>query len=211
MHGFTHGVSYFGFRVATWNLPSGFSCPAALQCLTFANRRTGKLTHGKHQTFRCYSASMERYPAPREKAWDNYEAVKGKSPEDVFYTLLKVWDDSTRHVRIHAGGDFFSQDYFDGWLMVCRARPNDTFWAFTKSLPFWVKRLGSIPPNLCLQASCGGKHDALIAQHGLKYARVVWSKREAEELGLAIDTDDRLAMTGRDSFALLENFTRRKH
>jgi hypothetical protein len=112
------------------------------------------------------------------------------------------------HVRIHAGGDFFSQDYFDGWLKVCAAHPGVRFWAFTKSLPYWLARAGQIPQNLCLQASYGGKHDADISEHGLKFARVVWSLAEAGDL--PIDVDDTLAMGGAESFALLENFTNRR-
>jgi hypothetical protein len=61
-----------------------------------------------------------------------------------------------------------------------------------------------------LQASYGGKHDHLIEQHGLKSARVVWSKEDADALGLEIDTDDRLAAYGTASFALLENFSKPK-
>jgi len=208
--GFTDNNKYFGFPVFTWNLPSGFTCPGALECLAYADRKTGKIKNGEHQTFKCYSATTERYPAVREKAWHNFEAVRGKTPEAVAETLLACWPEKATHVRIHAGGDFFSQDYFDGWLEVCRQRPSVKFWAFTKSVPFWLARQDQIPFNLCLQASYGGKHDALIKQHGLKFAKVVYSKQEAESIGLEIDTDDRLAISGNESFALFENQTRRK-
>lgn len=208
--GFTDNNSYFGFPVFTWNLPSGFSCPGALECLTFANRSTGKIKNGEHQTFRCYSATTERYPAVRDKAWNNFESMLGKDPGDVCSTLLSVWPAKATHVRIHAGGDFFSQSYFDGWLETCRNKPLVKFWAFTKSIPFWVARLDHVPSNLCLQASYGGRHDIMIKKYDLKFAKVVYSEQEANDLGLKIDTDDSLAMTGDESFALMENFTKRK-
>jgi len=209
-HGFTNSNKYFGFRVWTWNLPSGFSCPGALQCLAYADRKSGKIKNGSAQTFKCYSATMERYPAVREKAWMNFEAMRDKTPTEIADTLLACWPEKATHIRIHAGGDFFSQDYFDGWLEVCRRKPDIKLWAFTKSIPFWVARFNEIPANLCLQASYGGKHDALIAEHGLKFAKVVYSVEEAESLGLPIDTDDTNAISGSQSFALLENFTQRK-
>ena len=208
-HGFTTSNRYFGFRVHTWNLPSGYTCPGALECLAFANRATGKITNGKQQTFRCYSATMERYPAVREKSWANFEAVRDKTADQVAATIAGALPERATHVRIHAGGDFFSQDYFDGWLNVASSFSAVKFWAFTKSLPFWLARRDQIPTNLCLQASYGGKHDDMIAANGLKFAKVVFTQQEANVLNLRVDTDDALAMEGHQSFALLEN-SRRK-
>lgn len=205
---FTTGNEYlFAPEAFTWNLPSGFTCPAAVACLTYADEKTGAITNGKDQTFKCYSAVTERFPGVRERAWANWRAVQKKSAEQVFETLQKVLPRSARYVRIHAGGDFFSQAYFDGWLMVCRAHPRVRFWAFTKSVDLWVNRLGEIPANLNLQGSYGGTHDGLIDLHGLKYALVVFSREEAAERGLKLDTDDLAAAYGSQSFALLENFT----
>jgi len=205
---FTTGNTYlFAPDAWTWNLPSGFTCPAATACLTYADERTGAITNGPQQTFKCYSAVTERFPGVRKRCWANFRAVQKKDADEVFKTLQKIWPARAQFVRIHAGGDFFSQDYFDGWLQVCRAHPSVRFWAFTKSLTYWLARLDDIPANLNLQASYGGRHDALIEQHGLKYALVVYSAAEAAERGLAFDTDDLMAAYGSESFALLENFT----
>lgn len=205
---FTTGNEYlFAPEAFTWNLPSGFTCPGAVACLTYADEKTGAITNGKDQTFKCYSAVTERFPGVRDRAWANWRAVQKKSAEDVSAVLESVWPRHARYIRIHAGGDFFSQAYFDGWLQVCRNHPRVRFWAFTKSLPFWLARRDEIPGNLNMQASYGGEHDALIEQHGLKFARVVYSLAEAEALGLRLDNDDLLAAYGSKSFALLENFT----
>lgn len=205
---FTKGNRYL-FDPATyaWNIPSGWTYPAADQCLAKADRQTGKITNGSNQKFKCYSAMTERYPSVRERLWTNFEAVARKSPEEVS-EVLQCLPGKAKLVRIHAAGDFFSQNYFDGWLRFIRSREDVHFWAFTKSLPFWIARINEIPPNLMLQASYGGRHDELIARHNLKYAKVVWSKAEADSLGLQIDLDDRLAAYGSESFALLENFTK---
>jgi hypothetical protein len=209
--GFTRGNRYlFSKRILTWNLPSGHTCPGAKACLAYTNRDTGSLTLGPHSEFKCYSAVTERFPAVRDKAWANRDLVFRLDADAVTDAILALLPDNAQEVRVHAAGDFFSQRYFDGWLGVARAKPNVWFWAFTKSLPFWINRLGQIPDNLMLTASYGGKHDALIEQHGLKYSVVVYSESEARDRGLEIDTNDWLAAYSRQPFALLENFSRSK-
>jgi hypothetical protein len=93
--------------------------------------------------------------------------------------------------------------YFDAWLAVAKMFPFRVFYGYTKSLPFYVKRINSIPPNLRLVASYGGKFDHLIEKHKLRYAKVVFSVSEAEMLGLEIDHDDSLVYSGKKSLALL--------
>ena len=200
---FTKANSYIFDKAAwSWSLPSGHTCPGALTCLAKTDQHTGKLTHGKDQEFICYSAIYERFPSIRKRYWSNLNAVKGKSIDEVA-RVLSCLPRAAKLVRVHTAGDFFSQDYFDGWLKFIASKPSTNFYAFTKSLPLWVRRIGEIPPNFELQASYGGKWDHLIEMNNLKYAKIVYSQREADELNLAIDIDDRLAAEKRGSFALL--------
>jgi len=189
--------TFYPFPVYEFNLPAGHSCPFAKDCKVKVDRQTGKFDIiGKK--FRCYASSSERFPNVRESRWKNYEDVlAGKE--------IEVPKNAT-HIRIHGSGDFFSQAYFDQWLEVCRKNPDKKFWAFTKSVEFWVNRLGEIPENLTLQASRGSYQDDLAKKHNLKYAEVFTSLEEAEASGLPIDTDDTYAMDGNQSFALLDNF-----
>jgi hypothetical protein len=113
-------------------------------------------------------------------------------------------------VRIHVGGDFFSQAYFDAWLANARKSPETIFYAYTKSLPYWVSRLDDIPSNFILTASRGGRKDEMIQEYGLREAVVVFSVEEAEKLGLEIDHDDSHAYTNGPSFALLIHGTQPK-
>ena len=106
-------------------------------------------------------------------------------------------------IRCHVSGDFFSQTYFDSWLLVAKNNPNVLIYAYTKALPLWIKRLNEIPSNFVLTASYGGTHDHLIKQYGLKSATVVYSVEEAKKLGLPIDHDDSLAYGSTESLALL--------
>lgn len=211
--GFTKGNSYlFSKDIYTWNLPSGYTCPGAEKCFGYADKLTGKLHIGKHTEFRCYSSVTERFPAVRDKAWANYDLARLADTGwmNTAYRISELIPKKARLIRIHASGDFFSQAYFDAWLWVCTLHPSVHFWAFTKSLNYWLQRRDCLPPNINMTASYGGKHDHLIKRYGLKYAKVVYSEAEADALKLQIDAGDRLAAYGDESFALLENFKARK-
>ncbi len=188
--------SFYPFPVYEFNLPAGHSCPFARDCKIKVDRYTGKFeTIGK--VFRCYAASAERFPGVRKSRWENYEAMLNNEPI--------ILPKGITHLRIHSSGDFFSQDYFDKWLQVARDNPTVKFWAFTKSIQFWVNRINEIPSNLTLQASYGSLQDDLIEKYHLKFAKVFQDKDEAIASGLPIDRDDSHAMTGTQSFALLDN------
>ena len=84
----------------------------------------------------------------------------------------------------------FSHKYFMAWIKVAERNPTVLFYAYTKSLTYWVRSRNLVPGNLVLTASYGGRDDHLIAEHGLRSAKVVFSVAEAEKLGLEIDHDD---------------------
>ena len=187
---------------AVFDLPAGHTCPFALHCYAFADKKTGKIQDGPELQFRCFAASLEAaFTNVRQKRWHNYDLLRGKSAEQMTDLITKSIPD-VKVVRIHASGDFFSLAYFDAWLAVARAFPDRLFYAYTKALPLWTKRLEVIPSNFILTASQGGTHDQLIKSHKLKSATVVTSAYRAKQLGLKLDHDDSLAK-GPDSFALL--------
>jgi hypothetical protein len=95
-------------------------------------------------------------------------------------------------IRIHVSGDMINYAYFKAWCTIALNRPDIILYAYTKSLPFWIKArdAGIIPTNLRLTASRGGRYDHLIDSEGLREARVVFSKKEAKKLNLELDTND---------------------
>jgi hypothetical protein len=191
--------------IHTFSLPSGWTCPMADQCLAKANRETGKVADGPRTEFRCFSASQEAlYPSVRNARWYNLSLLKGRTMSEMADLILSSLPRKATTVRIHVAGDFFSLPYLDAWLVVARERPDVLFYAYTKSLSLWVARKGVMPTNFVLTASHGGREDHLIDLHGLRSAKVVYSEREAADLGLEIDHDDSHAMNavGGD-FALL--------
>lgn len=114
--------------------------------------------------------------------------------------------DKATTIRIHVSGDFFNQAYFDAWMIVARFNPNVHFYAYTKSVNYWVAYLDAgykIPTNVNLTASYGGRHDDLINKHNLKSVEVVFHPQQALTMGLEIDHDDSLAKHGRENFAIL--------
>lgn len=208
---FSRGNAKLGKNIYTFSLPSGFSCPNAYECLSKADRASGKIKDGPHTRFRCFSASQEAiYGNTRRQRWHNFEALKGLTVSEMYGLISESIPPKANMIRIHVGGDFFSQSYFDAWLSVAEDKPDVTFYGYTKSLPYWVARLDHIPHNFILTASRGGRRDGLIDLHGLREARVVFSEKEATDLGLPIDHDDSHAYTHGGSFALLIHGTQPK-
>jgi hypothetical protein len=204
---FGKGNAKLSKLIATISLPSGFTCPGALECLSKANKITGKIKDGADTVFRCFSASQEAlYRNVRENRWFNFELLKGKTIEEMV-DLIEASLPKQDIVRIHVGGDFFNQNYFDAWILVSERNPDKIFYAYTKSVNFWINRFETLgragTVNFKLTASRGGKRDDLIGEFNLKEAVVVFTEEEAEEKGLTIDHDDTLAYLQDQSFALL--------
>jgi hypothetical protein len=49
-------------------------------------------------------------------------------------------------IRIHDAGDFFSDDYLQAWLRICRARPDLHFYAYTKEVDRFRRLVEPDPP-----------------------------------------------------------------
>ena len=169
-YGFVKNSVYYGSEVYEFNLPAGHSCPHAKECVVKVDRKTGKFSDLSN-AYKCYAAAAERFPGVRDHRWKNFDFTsKGNKP---------IVPHFAKHVRIHASGDFYSQEYFDMWLEICRENPDKEFWAYTKSVNYWIARLGNIPDNLELTASYGGKFDNLIEDYNLKRVKVV-SRKDVE-------------------------------
>ena len=201
----------YGRKVFSFDLISGWSCPFAQDCLSKVHVIDGKkkVIDGPKTQFRCFSASQEAiYTNTYNKRMDNFELAKkaADSPFDVADMLDSHLPKKAGVIRIHVGGDMFNRNYFLGWLWMAVRNPSVLFYAYTKSLNYWVDNLDIIPDNMVLTASRGGRLDHLIDKHNLREAIVVYSEKQAKKLGLEIDHDDSHAAdpTKRnESFALL--------
>jgi hypothetical protein len=207
---FQKGNAKLGKLIFTFSIVSGYTCPFAKDCLAKVDRITGKLTDGPDTQFRCFSASQEAlFPAVRKSRWDNFEKIVNAIKNNTLVELiLKNIPKKATIIRVHVAGDFFNQAYFNAWMQVARNRPDIIFYAYTKSIGFWINQLGNIPSNFKLNASYGGKQDNLIEQYNLKYAKVVFSVEQAGNL--KIDHDDTSAYMRDESFCLLIHNTQPK-
>ena len=207
-----------GRKVYSLDLLSGYSCPFASACLSKAVEVDGKrkIKDGPKNEFRCFSASQEvQYTNVYNLRKHNYDTLK-ENQDDWPLKYLELWKSMPADagiVRIHVAGDFFNENYLRAWIQLAYETPDVLFYAYTKSLKYWDALKGEVPENLVLTASYGGRDDWRIDRGGFRFAKVVFSEAEAEELDLIIDHDDSHAAnpTWRDeSFALLIHGTQPK-
>lgn len=202
-------------KVFSFDMLSGVNCPYAKDChskaVVDANGKRS-IVDGPHTLFRCFSASQEVlftnvYNLRKNNA-DIVLPLAAKSVDSASRLLIDSLPKQVGIVRIHVGGDFKTKNYFRAWLDVARQRPDVLFYAYTKSLPFWVACMDEVNElqNFVLTASRGGTKDNLITKHSLREAVVVFNKSQAKRKKLPIDHDDSHAANPliRDrSFALL--------
>lgn len=193
--------------IAIFNLPAGYTCPGADQCYSKFDRTIRKVVDGPNLRFRCYAASSEaRSPHLRALTDYNQKLLRDAGTEAGMTAVLKrslppAYFDK---IRIHSDGDFFSLAYMKAWVNVIEENPHRLFYAYTKSIPHWLKLRDLLPPNLVLTASMGGLFDRDAEANGLRSATVVFHPDEAEQRGWEIDHDDSLAQSPTaPSFALL--------
>ena len=202
-------------KIYSLDLLSGYSCPFAKKCLSKAvvqDNGKRKIRDGKHTEFRCFSASQEvQYTNVYNSRKHNFDILRKLSCGEMVDMMNQSLPTNAGIVRIHVAGDFFSQQYMEAWYTVALLNPSVLFYAYTKSLRYWLA-INEFPVlhNFVLTASYGGTHDHLINEFGMRSAKVVFSEAEAEELGLEIDHDDshaaRPSMRDQD-FALLVHGT----
>jgi hypothetical protein len=207
-----------GRKVYSFDLLSGHSCPFARVCLSKATVVGGKrkIKDGPQTEFRCFSASQEvQYTNVYNSRKANFDALRGLDLDDMIAELNQALPANAGIVRIHVAGDFFNRDYALAWWNVAVLNPTTLFYFYTKSLRYWldISSQYGMPENLIMTASRGGRDDHLIDEHGLKEAVVVYTEKQAEDLGLEIDHDDSHAANPSlrdESFALLIHGTQPK-
>ncbi len=113
-----------------------------------------------------------------------------------------------QYIRIHDGGDFFSEEYARAWLAVAAAHPDKTLYAYTKEVSLF-KRLhaaGAVPVNFVVIYSYGGREDGLIDREADRNCDVFPDKASLVAAGYHDnDADDRLAATGPKKVGIVSN------
>lgn len=115
--------------IPTWSLPTGVACPNSTpMCERY-----------------CYAKKAERF---RKQVLPcrvhNYE----ESQRESFVPgMIRVLERRRKleFFRIHESGDFYSQEYLEKWLEICKAFPNTRFLAFSN---MWNLEWKVCPRNL---------------------------------------------------------------
>jgi len=203
-----------GRKVYSLDLLSGWSCPFAKDCLSKVHTGSdGKryVVDGKATLFRCFDVSQEAvYPSVYNMRLRNFNILRqAKTTSAMVDKLLETFPEKSCGVlRVSVAGDIFNPHYFRAILELARLNPDVLFYAYTKSLRYWLAdraRVRSLD-NFVLTASYGGRDDDLIRRHRLRFAKVVLSTYQARQERLPIDHDDSHAADpnrSSNSFALL--------
>lgn len=176
-----------GRKTYSLDLLSGWSCCGADKCLAKVHIIDGKkkLVDGPNQEYRCFSTQAELiYPEVYNQRKHNLDVVRSiKNCATMAEVILSDLPKDCGILRINVAGDIVNYEYFKAWTIVANMRPNVLFYAYTKSLLFWVKYLeehGEIPYNFVLTASRGSRYDNLIDKYKLREAKVIFSMEEAD-------------------------------
>ena len=204
-----------GRKIYSLDLLSGYSCPSANECLSKAIIVDGKrkIKDGPNTKFRCFSASQEvQYTNVYNLRKHNFDTLRGLHVNDMIHELNQAMPDNLGICRIHVAGDFFNSNYMFAWMNMAMMHPDRLFYAYTKSLKYWLEHIEWIEKldNFILTASYGGRDDDLIFTHGLRHCNVVGSEAETH---LPIDHDDSHAARPsqrHNSFSLLIHGTQPK-
>lgn len=102
-------------KVKNFSLPNGITCP-------------GKSPWCKN----CY---VNRYTRRFKRCREAYNTNMNNSQKTFFSKLIisQLEKMSGYNVRLHPSGDFYSVEYIDQWISICKRMTNHKFWSYTRS------------------------------------------------------------------------------
>ena len=95
----------------------------------------------------CYAIrEQKRYPTVLPARVERYESSLNSDFTQRVVKEIKSLKTQPKHFRIHASGDFYSQDYISSWESIAKEFPNIIFYAYTKrKKDFNFSTLESLP------------------------------------------------------------------
>lgn len=132
------------------------------------------------------------------------------TPEKFYFLIneeLKNKKYQNKYIRIHDGGDFFSQDYAILWIDIAKQNPQCIFYTYTKEVELFKYKINHlIPNNFIVIYSFGGKQDRLIDRENDRHSDVFTDYEKMISLGYNdIEADDKLAAIGPKKVGLFRN------
>jgi hypothetical protein len=195
-------------NVYSFSLPAGYTCAMARDCKSRFDPKINKIIDDNDIKFRCYAVSLESvYNAYREMAWHNYNTLRRyKGVESIYKIITDSIPMHAKIIRIHVGGDFYSEAYFGAWLQIAIDRPDMILYGYTKRGDFLIKYAEFIPNNFRFTYSIGGLLDNQALAHGLKCAKVIYREDDNKD-NLPIMIDESSCLLGESSFCILVHGT----
>ena len=95
----------------------------------------------------CYAAREQiRFPVVLEARTKRLNASKDPSFSTTIITELTSLKIKPKYFRVHASGEFYSQDYISHWELIAKEFPQITFYTYTKRInDFDFSRLAALP------------------------------------------------------------------
>jgi hypothetical protein len=207
---FEAGAPYVDKNVLTFSLPAGWTCPyrgvgslSKVHSQRLEGEIVSTLALESGERFTCYSAVMELAPHIYNRRQRNYAvlAAAGDSVDEMAGIISNNIPKDAKEMIVHYSGDFFSENYFKAWMKAASEHPEVKFHAQTTSLGYWVNNRDKVPLNFSLVASTESTQIKLIQDHDLRFSKVVFSKKEADDIGLPFDPHGLIFRTTDKSFA----------
>jgi hypothetical protein len=103
----------------------------------------------------CYAKKAQKmYKAVLPYRERNYQASLLPGFSTAMVKEIQGLKKAPKAIRVHEGGDFYSQDYIDSWAKVAAALPGSTFYAYTKRLKELNFSALQALPNFVVIDSC---------------------------------------------------------
>jgi len=175
----THGNEKLG--TAIWN----FNISPIISCGKYATKECLSYCYGKKGNF--------RFPSNVSIALNNFLESQGDNfVNDICGQIADNWN-SIKHIRIHATGEFYDNEYFSKWIEIAKRNPEHNFVAYTKNYDI---DCSSLPVNFIVRESIThGERNKTI-----KGKAYVIQQSEMKSNGLGKKTTEHLVMfTNKDS------------
>ena len=182
-----NNAKIFNFSIPAYKTKSGkITCPFAAACVKYCYAQKGNYT---------------RFPIVQELMEKKYEISK----QNNFNSLMneEIKKKKATHVRIHDSGDFYSVKYLQKWIQIAEFNPSIIFYAYTKSIKFFVNGL-LLPDNMKIIFSEGSKTDELINAREHRHARIFKTSEELNAAGyIDASSNDLQAITDNKKVGLI--------
>ena len=168
-----NNAKIFNFSIPAYKTKSGkVTCPFADACVKYCYAQKGNYT---------------RFPIVQELMEKKYEISKQNNFNSLMNAEIKK--KKATHIRIHDSGDFYSVKYLQKWIQIAEFNPSIIFYAYTKSIKFFVNDLFTdtdtllLPDNMKIIFSEGSKTDELINAREHRHARIFKTSEELNASG----------------------------